>query len=100
MISKTLTSSIHQAFPVQKKIKPKEDVFICGLCDYKTKKEATLKKQITTNHEDNICKECKEKCPSFMKLLNHIVKHHHKETVKETVIKDFVKKDTENEQAG
>ena len=33
-----------------------------------------------------------------MKLLNHIAKHHHKETSEETVIKDLDKNDTENEQ--
>ena len=33
-----------------------------------------------------------------MKLLNHIAKHHHKETVEETVIKDLDRNDTENEQ--
>ena len=64
----------------------------------KQNKKATLKKHITTNHEDHICKECNEKCSSFMKLLNHIAQHHHKETFEETVIKDLDKNDIENEQ--
>ena len=33
-----------------------------------------------------------------MKLLNHIAKHHHKEIVEETAIKDLDKNDPENEQ--
>ena len=33
-----------------------------------------------------------------MKSLNHIAKHHHKETVEEPFIKDLDEKDTENEQ--
>ena len=82
----------------QKKIKQKKDVLNCGQCDYKTKKEATLKNHITTNHKDHIYKEFYGKYLSFMKSLNHIAKNHHKETVEELFIKDLDEKNTENEQ--
>ena len=31
---------------------------------------------MSLKHEDHPCKECREKFPSFSKLLNHIAKHH------------------------
>ena len=60
-------------------------------------KKATLKKHITTKHENHICKEYNETLPSFMKLLNHIANHHNKETVEEKGTKYLGKKDNENE---
>ena len=75
----------------------KEGAFNYGQCDYKTKKKATIKKHISTNHEDYLCKECNEKLPSFMKLLNHKAKHHHEETVEKTGLKDLDKNDTEKD---
>ena len=76
--------------------KVKDDIFKCSMCDYQSKKEATLKEHIKINHEDYVCKECNEKLSSFMKLLNHIAKNHPKETVEEKEIKDSGEKDAEN----
>ena len=42
-------------------------------------KNQIYKKHITTKHEDHICKECSEKLPSLMTLLDHIEQHHQKE---------------------
>ena len=39
----------------------KENLYSCTKCDYKVKKEATLKRHIITKHEEHVCKECKEK---------------------------------------
>ena len=80
----------------QKKGELKVDVVKCSKCEYQTKKEATLKKHIITHHEDHVCKECNEKLNSFMKLLNHIAKHHPKEPAEEKGIKDSGEKDTQN----
>ena len=54
----------------------KQDFLTCTKCDYKSKKEAYLKKHIITKHEKHVCKECKETFNSFMELLKHIVKDH------------------------
>ena len=35
------------------------------------------------NHEDHICRECKEKVPTFMKLLKHIPKNHREAQVED-----------------
>ena len=60
----------------------------------KQKKEAMLKKHIITHHEDHVCKECDEKLNSFMKLLNHIAKHHPKVPDEEKGINNFGEKDS------
>ena len=73
--------------------KIKEGVYICNICDYKVKKEETLKKHMATQHEDHTCKECKHKLPSFMELLKHIAEKHSKDTGEEKGEKD---KDEEN----
>ena len=54
----------------------KQIVFSCEQCDYEAKKEKILKKHINTKHQDQVCKECKEKFKSFMELLKHVAKHH------------------------
>ena len=51
----------------------------CKACDYKTKKESTLKKHMIAKHEDHECKDCKEKLPTFMELMKHVAKLHIKE---------------------
>ena len=61
------------------KDKCKDDIINCKECSYKCKREATLKKHMTTNHSHHTCKECKESLPSVMELLKHISKHHSKE---------------------
>ena len=57
-----------------KKSKSKEDVISCEICNYTCKKENSLKKHMLTKHES---KECKEKLPSFMKLLKHVADYHY-----------------------
>ena len=41
----------------------------CKECKYETKKEATLKKCMVTNHEDHECKEFNRMLSSFMELM-------------------------------
>ena len=79
-----------------KKVEKKEEFFKCEKCDYKVKKEATLKKHIITKHEVNVCKECNEKVSTFMELLKHVAKNHTKETVEETQFKEPDEKGFEN----
>ena len=67
----------------------------CTRCNYETKKEATLKKHFITKHEDHVCKECEEKLPSFMELMKHVSKHHHKEMNGE---KDEIEEENKEEQ--
>ena len=43
----------------------------CLKCEYKTEKEAILKKPKITKHENHQCIKCKENLPSFMALLKH-----------------------------
>ena len=38
-----------------------------------------------TKHEGHECKECKEKLPSFMKLLKHVADYHYKDEEHEQV---------------
>ena len=59
-----------------KKGEEKELFLTCSKCNYKSKKEALLKKHMLTKHEDHNCKECKEKFQSLMELLKHVAKHH------------------------
>jgi hypothetical protein len=62
-----------------KKIKSIEDLYKCTKCEYRCKKEATLKKHMLTQHQDHACKECKEIFSSFMELLKHVADQHFKE---------------------
>ena len=64
----------------------KENLYSCTKCDFKVKKEATLKRHTITKHEEHVCKECKEKCSNFMELLKHIAKYHTEEPLEETEI--------------
>ena len=41
-----------------------------------------------TKHKDHMCKECKEKFPSPMKLLKHVAKHRINETNEAKDLKD------------
>ena len=59
-----------------KKDEIKEHFHACSKCNYKSKKEALLKKHMLTKHEDHVCKDCKEKFQSSMELLKHVAKHH------------------------
>ena len=68
----------------EKKSETKEVLFNCKICNYKVKKEDTLKKHMVTQHQDHTCKECKHKLPSFMELLKHIAEQHNKEAGEET----------------
>ena len=79
-----------------KKGEKKEEFFKCEKCDYKVRKEATLKKHIITKHEVHVCKECNEKVSTFMELLKHVAKNHTKETVEETEFKEPEEKDFKN----
>ena len=54
----------------------KEHFLSCFKCNYELKKEDLLKKHILTKHSDPSCKECEEKFPSRMELLEHVAKHH------------------------
>ena len=85
---------------VGKKEECKEVQFKCKLCDYKLKKEATLKKHMITKHQDHVCKECQKKLPSFMDLLKHVSTHHVKEPSEEVEVKGLVDKDFKNENMG
>ena len=57
----------------------KEDLMSCSLCKYKCKKRTSLEKHMITTHQEHQCKECQEKCSTFMELLKHISKQHCKE---------------------
>ena len=56
-----------------------EEFLKCKTCDYKTKKESTLKKHMIAKHEDHECNECKERFQNFMELMKHEAKLHIKE---------------------
>ena len=66
------------------KAESKKDLFKCEKCDYKVKKEDTLKKHMITKHDGHVCKECNKNMSSFMELLKHVAKMHTKETVEGT----------------
>ena len=74
-----------------------EDLYSCSMCEYKAKKEATLKKHIITKHKDHVCKECNDKLSSFMELLKHVAKYHSKESVEEVEIKGEKEKDDQKD---
>ena len=59
-----------------KRLVIKKGVICCGLCNYKCKKEMTLKKHMVTNHDNHTCKEWFENLPTFIVLLKHVAKHH------------------------
>ena len=63
--------------------KMKQSVLNCDECEYVAKKEKFLKKHILTKHQNNVCKECKEKFQTFMELLKHVAKHHSSEPAKD-----------------
>ena len=67
------------------------------MCDYKVKKEATLQKHIITKHQDHVCKECKEKLPSFMDLLKHVSTHHVEEPCEKAEMNGLVNNGFQNE---
>ena len=48
----------------------------CDKCDYKCKKEITLKKHIHTKHEDQQCKQCSEIFKSSTELVMYTAKDH------------------------
>ena len=72
-----------------------EDLFNCKECNYKCKKEQSLKKHMITKHESHKCKECKEELFTFMELLQHVAKDHSKDK-EEKEIKYPGEKDVEN----
>ena len=57
----------------------KQSVLSCSEWSYVAKKETFLKKHILTKHQDHICKECKEKFQTFMKLFKHLAEYHSSE---------------------
>ena len=71
-----------------------EDMLNCKECNYKCKKEQSLKKHMTTKHESHKCKECNEELSTFMELLQHVAKHHSKDK-EEKEINSLVEKDVE-----
>ena len=56
----------------------KDDLLKFKRCEQEAKKEAILKKQMVSNHEDHGCKECKENFSSFIELMKHVPKQHNK----------------------
>ena len=52
-----------------------------------------------TKHKDHVCKECKERLPSFMELLKHVAEQHAKETSEEKEIKDIGEEIIQNDTA-
>ena len=75
----------------------KEDMFLCTKCDYKSKKEANLKKHIITKHEDHVCKECGKKLKSFMELLKHVASQHNKEPDEDIELQVAIQNEKEEE---
>jgi hypothetical protein len=75
-----------------------EDMLYCKDCNYKCKKELSLKKHMVTKHESHKCKECKQELSTFMELLKHVARHHEKDKEKED-FKDSAEKDVENKHA-
>ena len=45
-----------------------------------------------TKHDDHVCKECQQKFSSFMELLKHVAKQHHKE---QSEVQDIVPEEDE-----
>ena len=54
----------------------KGQVFKCDICNYKTKKDVTLKKHKNTKHGMFMCKECGQYCNSQRALEEHYNKEH------------------------
>ena len=48
----------------------------CDKCEYKCKKESTLKKHKNTKHKDQNCKQCNKTFNTSMEMLLHIAKLH------------------------
>ena len=76
-----------------KSFESNKDKFKCVKCEYKCKKESTLKKHINTKHIDQECKVCMMKLGSSMELLQHIAiehssieKHNKKEEININII--------------
>ena len=61
-----------------------ERMFNCDQCDYKCKKETTLKKHIHTKHTQHICKRCNGKFKTSMELVMHVATEHNGNTRNET----------------
>ena len=59
-----------------KSFESNKDKFKCVKCEYKCKKESTLKKHINTKHIEQECKVCMMKLGSSMELLQHIAIEH------------------------
>ena len=72
-----------------KKVESIEESIPFTKCNYKCKKQSSLKKHMLTKHNDHECKECQKKFPSLIKLLKHVASNHHKdeEKVKERIYK-------------
>ena len=72
-----------------KKVETIEESILCTKCNYKCKKQSSLKKHMLTKHNDHVCKECQEKFQSLIEILKHVASHHHKdeEKVKERIHK-------------
>ena len=51
-----------------------------------------------TQHEDHVCKEGKQKLPTFMDLLKHISNNHAKNPSKEDELKGILDKEIQDEQ--
>ena len=61
---------------IDKSIESNKDKFKCDKCDYKCKKEVTLKKHMNIKHDDQQCKVYSKTFVSTIDLLQHIAKEH------------------------
>ena len=50
--------------------------FKCELCDYRSEKNAHLKKHITSKHSVHKCKVCQKEFKNSMDLVSHVAKEH------------------------
>ena len=66
----------HITAVIEKSSESKKELFKCEKCEYKCKKQVTLKKHMHTKHEAQHCKVCSQMFVSTTDLLQHIVKEH------------------------
>ena len=54
----------------------KDDLLKCDACEYKCKKDETLRKNINTKHEDHLCSNCQLRFDNINDLQKHVAKDH------------------------
>ena len=57
----------------------------CDQCEYKCKKDNTLKKHKQTKHEEQTCKQCNKIFKTAMEMLMHVAKDHSSNIIEDVI---------------